>query len=192
MAVEEEQEPVCDENGQPLEDDDGNYFFAELGWHVIRDQFGMVCWDSERQLCWEEVDEDELVLQTKSARKQASESLLVQNQRLQGELEQAQFTHQSDVERARELIARTEAQNQAEFREMMDELEKKKTEFAKEQRLEVERYEEALRMERVRSAQQKAANDQKWAACVQQRQVAQAEKQKEAADESACRIAELE
>ncbi len=90
VDVEETQEPICDENGQPLEDDDGNYFFAEPGWRVIRDQLGQVCWDSEGHLCFEAVDEDRLALVMKVVPGHAPKSLLEQVQRLQAELEQSQ------------------------------------------------------------------------------------------------------
>ncbi len=88
----------------------------------------MVLWDEDGQLCveQEEVDEDLLALQTRSVHKQAPESLIEQNQRLEAELSQAQSAHQTDVECAQQLIAQRDAQNQADFRAMACELEKKK------------------------------------------------------------------
>ncbi len=98
------------------------------------------------QLCVEqdEVDEDLLALQTRSVHKPAPESLVEQNQRLQMELQQAQFAHQSDVECAWQVIAQMEAQNQTDFRAMTAELEQKKAEFAEEQRRALETYEKTL------------------------------------------------
>ncbi len=54
------------------------------------------------------------------------DSLVEQNQWLHSELDQSQFAHQTNVERAQELMLQKEAQNQADFRAMMAELERKK------------------------------------------------------------------
>ncbi len=100
-----------------LLDEDGNCIHEQPGWHVLCNQHGMVLWDSDGQLCVEQ-DEDWLALQTQSVHKQAPESLVEQNQWLQAELSQAQFMHQTDVERMQELIAERDAQNQADFQAM--------------------------------------------------------------------------
>ncbi len=119
---------IRDGNGELLYDEDGNIICEQPGWHVMCDQDGMVLWDVDGQLCiaQDEVDEDLLVLQMRSVHKQAPESLVEQNQQLQAELQQAQFAHQSDVKRARQVIAQVEVQNQTDFRAMAAELEKKK------------------------------------------------------------------
>ncbi len=85
----------------------------------------MVLWDSEGQLCWEEVDEDMLAMQTRSACKHAPESLLAQNQRLQTELQKSQLMHQTDVECVERMFAQQAAQNQTDHCVMMAEFEKK-------------------------------------------------------------------
>ncbi len=146
--------------------------------------------------------------------KPTPESLVEQNQWLQAELQQAQFAHQSDVKCAWQVIVQTEAQNQTDFCAMAAELEKRKAEFAEQQRLALEAHEKmlcdkqaendaalranqvaknaAIHTEWVQSAQQKTVNDVKWAAWVQQLQADQAKKQKEVTDDFQHRIAELQ
>ncbi len=175
-------------NGEPLSDEDGNQVYEQPGWHVIRDRTGMVLWDAEWQLCWEEVDEDLLALQTRSVHNQVPESLVEQNQRLQAELEQLQFVHQSDVERGEQMLAQQEAQTQTDYCAMVAELEKKQMEFADERCQEWEKYQKALHA----SQDDKTANDEKWTAWVQQLQADQAHKQKEVTDDFTRRIAELQ
>ncbi len=184
VTVEEEREPVCDENGQPLEDDDGNYFFAEPGWRVIRDQLGRVCWDSDGHLCLEELDEDWLALPMKEVPRPAPESLLEQVQRLQAaldqsqmNLEQSQFVHQSDVEQVQQMLAQSQAQNQADRQAMASEMDKRQMEYQK-----------LIRAQK----EEKAANDEKWATWMQWLQTDQAKMQKGATDDFTRRIAELE
>ncbi len=144
--------PILDENGEPLQDEDGNVMHEQPGWRVKRDQFGRVCSDEEGQLCFEQVDEDGLALMTRSAPRQAPESLIEQVQRLQTELEEAQCTHQTDAGRAEQMMVQTEAQNLTDIRAMMAELEKRKLEYQKS----------------LRNA--KAATDQTWTTWMQQLQ----------------------
>ncbi len=105
----------------------------------MRDENGMILWNRKEQMCIEEdMDEDFLALQTRSVRKQVPtmavelDSLVEQNQQLQTELGQSQFAHQTDVERAQELMAQKEVQNQADFKAMTAELEWKKVELMEE------------------------------------------------------------
>ncbi len=134
----EGQVPIIDGDGTGLHNEDGNAIYEESGWHVLRDQNGMVLWDSNGQMCIEEVDEDLLVIQTKSAHKQVPttavqiDSLVEQNQQLQTELGWAQFTHQTDVKHAQELLSQKEVQSQANHRAMTAELEKRKVAFTEE------------------------------------------------------------
>ncbi len=88
-----------DGDGQMVLDEDGNAILEQAGWCVLRDQAGMVLWDKDGHMCMEEVNEEELVLQTRPVPRQATESLVEMNQRLQNELEQLRFEHQNDVER---------------------------------------------------------------------------------------------
>ncbi len=141
-----------------LLDEDGNCIHEQPGWHVLRDQHGMVLWDSDGQLCVEQ-DEDWLALQTQSVCKQAPESLVEQNHRLQAELSRAQFVHQSDVECVQEMMSQKDVQNQADFRAMAAELEQKKVESNA-----------AIRVEWVKSTGQQMALDAKWAMWVNQMQ----------------------
>ncbi len=166
------QVPIRNGDGELLYDEDGNYMYEQPGWRVLRDQNGMVLWDDDGQLCIDEVEEDELALQTRSVHKQAPESLLEQNQRLQVELQQSQFVHQSDVKRAQQMLTQAEAQNQTDFCAMVAELETKRMEFAEERRLELEKYQKALCASRA----DKEASDTKWAAWVQQLQMDQVQK----------------
>ncbi len=140
------QVPIQEGDGMLLLDEDGNCIYEQPGWCVMHDQNGMVLWNSDRQLCIEqdEVDEDLLAMQTRLAHKQAQDSLVEQNQRLQTELSQVQFAHQTDVERAQELMLQKEAQSQADFRAMVAELEQKKAEFAEERHLALDKCETAL------------------------------------------------
>ncbi len=94
-----------------LLDEDGHCICEQPGGRELCDQNGMVLWDEDGQLCIEqdEVDEDMLALQTRSVHKQATESLVEQNQRLQAELSQAQFAHKSDVKCAQQLIVQRDA-----------------------------------------------------------------------------------
>ncbi len=64
----------------------------------MRDQNGSVLWDSNRQLYVEELDKDQLVVQTRSLCKQVlttaqMDRMTEQNQQLQKELEWLQFMH---------------------------------------------------------------------------------------------------
>ncbi len=199
-----------------LLDEDRNCTYEQPGWRVLCDQNGMVLWDSDSQLCIEqdELDEDLLAMQTRSVHKQAQESLVEQNQRLQTELSWAQFTHQSDVERMQEMMSQKEARNQADFRAIAAELERKKAEFAEERRLVLDKCEMALRdkqvegdaalranqadsnaairAEQIKSNEQQMALDAKWATWVNQMQVEQAKKQKDVNNDFMCHIAELQ
>ncbi len=122
------------------------------------------------------------------------DSLVQQNQWLQTELGRAQFAHQTDVEHAQELLSQQEAQSQANHRAMAAELEKRKTAFTEERRLEAERNETALRAKQkesnaairaewIRSDEKQKELDTKWAAWVNQLQADQAKKQKDTNDE---------
>ncbi len=133
--------PIIDGDGTRLRDEDRNAIYKESGWHVLCDQNGMVLWNSDRQMCIEEVDEvdeDLLAIQTRSVCKQVPttaaqmDSLVEQNQWLQMELGRAQFMHQTDVERAQELLSQKEVQSQADHGAMTAELEKRKTAFTEE------------------------------------------------------------
>ncbi len=64
--MESGQNPIWNGNGELLYDEDGNLMYKQPGWRVICDQTGRVLWDNEGQLCFEEVDEDGLVLVTRS------------------------------------------------------------------------------------------------------------------------------
>ncbi len=179
--MEEGQGAICNGDGQLLHNEDGNCLFAELGWRVIRDQFGMVCWNSDGQLCFEQTDEDSLTLMTRSVPRPVSESLVEQLQRVQAELaqshanlQQAQLVHRSDVEVVQQRLEQSEAQKKVDFQAMAAEMEKKNRE-----------HQQSLHA-------QKSANDNKWATWMHQMQAAQAEKQKDTADESVHRIAKLE
>ncbi len=127
----EEQEPVYDENGRPLEDNDGNYFYARPDYHAMRDLNGRVCWD-DRHLRFELIEEDMLAQNMTKGVGRTPESLSDQVEQLQmqlvesqAELEQAQFVHHSDVERAQEVVAQVEAQGEADRRVMEAELQKR-------------------------------------------------------------------
>ncbi len=72
----------------------------------------MVVFDDEQQLCWRQVDEDLLALQTRAVHDQVPESLIEQNLRLQAELRQSQFVHHSEVESAEQMLAQQAAQIQ--------------------------------------------------------------------------------
>ncbi len=171
-ASKTEEGAIRNGNGELLQDEDGYCMFVEPGWRVIRDQSGMVCWDSDGKLCFEQIDEDRLTLITRSVPRQAPESLFEQVQQLQTELEQlhanleqSQSVHRSDVELVQQQLAQAEAQKQADFRAMTAEMEKRKME-----------HQQSLRM-------QKLATNDRWANWMQQLQTAQAEKEKDAADE---------
>ncbi len=167
-----EQNPIRNGDGKLLVDEDGNQVYEELGWRVLHDQSGTVAFDDAQQLCRQEVDEDLLALQTRAVHNQVPESLIEQNQRLQAELQQLQFVHRSDVESAEQMLAQQAAQIQTDHRAMMAELEKTKKEYQK------------------LMHDEKAANDEKWVAWVQQLQMDQALKQKQVMDDLMCRIAE--
>ncbi len=126
-------EQIHNGDGKLLFNDDGIGICEAPGWHVVRDQLGMVCWDDEGQLLFEQIDEDTLMLMTRSVPRQAPESLAEQVQQLQAELaqsqanlEQSEFMHRSDVEQVQQLMAQAEAQKQMDFRAMTVEMEKKK------------------------------------------------------------------
>ncbi len=127
-----EQVPVRNGDGMLLLDKDGNDIYEQAGWRVLHDQAGMVLWDGEGQLCWEQVDEELLVLKTRSVPDQVPENLAEQNQRLQTELQRSQLMHQLDVEHVERLYAQQEAQNQTDQRAMMAEFKKKQKEFTDE------------------------------------------------------------
>ncbi len=122
-----------------LLDEDGNCIFEEAGWRVMHDENGTILWNSNGQMCIEEeVDKDVLAIQTRLAHKQVPatavqiDSLVEQNQRLQMELGQAQFAHQTYVECAQQLLSQEEAQSQADHSAMTAELEKRKAAFTEE------------------------------------------------------------
>ncbi len=82
--------------------------------------------------------------------------------------------HRSDVELVQQRLEQSEAQKKADFTAMAAEMEKKKVE-----------YQQSM-------LAQKSANNDKWVTWMHQLQAAQVEKQKDAVDEFACRITELE
>ncbi len=129
--------PILEGDGTRLLDEDGNCIYGEPGWRVMHDQNGSVLWDNDGQLCYEEVEEDLLAVRTRSLCKQVLtaaqlNSMVEQNQWLQQELEWLQFVHQTDAERAQELMSQKDAQNQSNFRAMTAEMERKKAEWAEE------------------------------------------------------------
>ncbi len=61
---------ILEGDGTRLLNEDGNCIYEDPGWCVMCDQNGSVLWDNDGQLCFEEVDEDLLAVQTRSLRKQ--------------------------------------------------------------------------------------------------------------------------
>ncbi len=121
--------------------------------------------------------------------------------------------YQTDVERAQELMLQKEAQNQANFRAMVGELEWKKMEFTGERCLGMEKCEMALHAKQaeseavlhakqtesdatiwaewIRSNEKQAELNTKWVAWVNQLQAEQAKKQKDVSDNFVRHIADL-
>ncbi len=91
--------PILEGDGTQLLDEDGTCIYEEPGWHVMRDQNGYILWDQEGELCFEETDEDQLAIWTRSLHKQVPvtaaqmDSMAEQNQQLQMELDWSQFAH---------------------------------------------------------------------------------------------------
>ncbi len=129
--IAEEQEPVRDQSGRPLEDGDGNYFFAQLGWRAMRDQFGEVCCSADGEPLFEEVDEDTLALVTRETDGPTLMSSSEQTQQLQNELQQSRFVHRSDVDKLEQMLDQQEAQSAADHRALVAEMEKRQAESEK-------------------------------------------------------------
>ncbi len=76
--------------------------------------------------------------QTRSVHRQAPitaaemDSVVAKNQQLQMELDQSLLMHQTDVERAQELMSQKDVQNQSDFRAVMAEFHQKQVEWAEE------------------------------------------------------------
>ncbi len=148
-------------------------------------------YDKNGDLCFEEVDEDELALMMWSVPRRASvtaahmDSMTEQNQQLRMELDQSLFAHQTDAERAKEITKQRDVQVQSEFRAMRAEIEKRQVEWAEKARVDKQRSDAALH------EQQKESNV-KWVAFVQQLQDDQAKCQKEVDDDYVHHVAELD
>ncbi len=78
-------------------------------------------------------------------------SFIEQNQQLQSELDQSLLAHRNDAEQAREVTKQTDAQFQSDFRVMRTEFEKSQAEWAKKARVDKERYEASVHVERQQS-----------------------------------------
>ncbi len=104
-------------------------------------------------LCFEEVDKDQLAMMTWSVPRKAPvtaaqmDSVIEQNQQLRMELDQSLLVHQTDVERAQEIMKQKDAQVQSDFRAMMAEFERRQAEWVKNARLEKEKSDAAMRAE---------------------------------------------
>ncbi len=71
----------------------------ELGWHLMRPPNGYALWDNDGNLCFEEVDKDQLVIWTRLVHQKVPvtaaqmDSMIEQNQQLQMELDQLLLVH---------------------------------------------------------------------------------------------------
>ncbi len=134
-------------------DMDGQILYETLGWRLLHDQNGYALCDHNRNLCFEEVDEDELAMMTWSVPRKAPvtaahvDSMIEQNQQLRMELDQSLLMHWTNVEQAQETAKQRDAQVQSDFRAMWAEFEKRQAEWVEKARVDKEKSDVAVRAE---------------------------------------------
>ncbi len=185
-------------NGTQLMDVEGQLVYETLGWCLLRDQHGYALCDRDGSVCFEQVDEDELALMMQTVPQRVPvtaeqvDSMIEQNQQLRSELDQSLLTHWTDAEPAQKITKQRDAQVQSDFRAMRAEFEKRQVEWVKKARINKEKSETAIHVERQRSDEQHKESDAKWMAFLQQLQDNQAKRQKEADDDYACHATEMD
>ncbi len=123
-------------NGTQLMDTEGQLVYETPGWHLLHDQQGYALCNQDRNLCFEEVNEDELAMMMQSVPRRAPvtveqvDSMIEQNQQLQMELYQLLLVHRNDAEHTQETMKQNEAQTPSDFRAMQAEFKQKKAEWA--------------------------------------------------------------
>ncbi len=190
----DEQVPLLEGNGNQLTDMDRQLIYKTLGWRLLHDQNGYALCDQDGNLCFEEVNEDELAMMMQLVPQRAPvtaeqvDSVIEQNQQLQSELDQLLLAHRTDAERAHEIMKQRDAQVQSDFRAMTAEFEKRQVEWVKKVHVDKEKSDAAICVEQQRSKESKA----KWTAFMQWLRDDQVKHQKEADDDNACRATEIE
>ncbi len=185
-------DPLLEGNRTHLMDGNGQLLYKEPGWHLLRDQNGYGLCDDDGNLCFEQVDEDELTLMMQSIPRRAPvmaahmDSVTEQNQQLRMELDQSLLAHWTDAESAKEVTKQKDAQVQSDFRAMRVEFEKRQVELAEKAHADKERSDAALceqQRERNMALCEQKESDAKWEAFVQQLQDDQVKHQKEVEDD---------
>ncbi len=109
-------------------DTEGQPVYETLGWRLLRKQHGYALCNQDGNLCFEEVDEDQLTLMMQSVPRRAPitaehvDSVIEQNQQLRLELDQSLLAHRTDAKQACEAMKQKDAQVQSDFRAMKTEL----------------------------------------------------------------------
>ncbi len=91
--------PLLNGDGTALGDRHGQLIYESPGWYLLHDLHGYMVYDENGDLCFEEVDEDQLALMMWSVPRRAPitaeqvDSMIEQNQQLQSELDQSLLAH---------------------------------------------------------------------------------------------------
>ncbi len=155
--MEGERIPLLNGDGIALVDRHGQVVHTSPDRDLLRDQHGYAVYDENGDLCFEETNEDLLVLlmrpvalPTPISAEQAH-YMIEQNQQLQHELDQALLAHRNDAERAQHTTKQRDAQFQSDFRAMQTAFAKRQAEWLEMSCGEWEKYEASAHAEQRKS-----------------------------------------
>ncbi len=140
-----------------LVDRHGQVIYESPDWDLLHDQHGYAVYDENGDLCFEEMNKDELALLTQLVYPPAPisaeqvNSMVEHNQQLQYELEQALLAHRNDAERVKHMTQQRDVQFQSDFRVMQAEFAKRQAEWLETSHTEKEKTEASACAEQQQS-----------------------------------------